>query len=276
MEVIIQETYEQVSRAAAGIVAQTLNAKPNAVLGLATGSTPLGLYKELVRMHQEEGLDFSQVTTFNLDEYVGLKKDNPQSYHHFMHENLFRHINMARQNIYIPSGTTDNYQAFCQWYERRIQECGGIDLQILGIGSDGHIAFNEPSSSLGSRTRIKTLAQQTIADNARFFDRPEDVPVYAITMGIGTILEAEQIILLASGKSKSAAIASAIEGPVTSMITASALQLHPDTTYLLDDQAASALKMIDYYHWIQDKQPGAPRVVPAPHFSRMEKRRSTS
>ena len=133
---------------------------------------PLALYKELVRLHRDEGLDFSQVTTFNLDEYVGLRRDDPQSYHFFMHENLFRHINIPEQNTYIPSGTTDNYEAFCQWYETRIEECGGIDLQILGIGSDGHIAFNEPSSSLGSRTRIKTLAKQTIDDNARFFDQP--------------------------------------------------------------------------------------------------------
>ncbi len=172
MEIIIQETYEQMGQAAAQVVAHILNSKPNAVLGLATGSTPLALYQELVRLHQQEGLDFSQVTTFNLDEYVGLNRGHPQSYHYFMQENLFRHINIPRQNIYIPSGTTDNYEAFCQWYEARIVECGGIDLQILGIGSDGHIAFNEPSSSLGSRTRIKTLARQTIEDNARFFDRP--------------------------------------------------------------------------------------------------------
>ena len=184
------------------MVARTLNAKPNAVLGLATGSTPLGLYKELVRMHKDEGLDFSQVTTFNLDEYVGLPQNHPQSYHYFMHENLFKHINIPKQNIYIPSGTTDNYAAFCQWYEQRIRECGGIDLQILGIGSDGHIAFNEPTSSLGSRTRIKTLARQTIEDNARFFDTLDQVPIYAITMGVGTILEARKIILLANGKKK--------------------------------------------------------------------------
>ncbi len=260
MEVVISETYEEMSRLAAREVARVLNSKPNAVLGLATGSTPLGLYRELVRMHKEEGLDFSQVTTFNLDEYVGLTKDHPQSYHYFMHENLFKHINIAPQNIYIPSGTTDNYRAFCAWYEQRIKEVGGIDLQLLGIGSDGHIAFNEPSSSLGSRTRIKTLARQTIEDNARFFDRIEDVPVFAITMGVGTILEARQIILLANGEKKADAVAKAIEGPVTSMITASALQLHPDCTVYLDRAAASKLQMIDYYEWVQAKQPGAPKT----------------
>ncbi len=259
MEVIICENYEELSRAAAKEVATTLNAKPNAVLGLATGSTPLGLYRELVRMYREDGLDFSQVTTFNLDEYVGLPRNHPQSYHYFMHENLFNHINVPKQNIHIPAGTTDNYQAFCQWYEQRIVECGGIDLQVLGIGSDGHIAFNEPSSSLGSRTRIKTLAQQTIEDNARFFDRIEDVPIYAITMGVGTIMEARKIILLAGGKGKAEAVAGAIEGPVTSMNTASALQLHRDAVFFLDRDAASRLRMRDYYEWIQAKQPQAPR-----------------
>jgi len=258
MEIIISPTYEDMSKAAAKAVAELLNSKPNAVLGLPTGSTPLGLYKELARMHKSEGLDFSRVTTFNLDEYVGLRKDHPQSYHYFMHENLFKHINIPTQNVYLPSGTTDNYAAFCQWYEQRIKECGGIDLQLLGIGSDGHIGFNEPSSSLGSRTRIKTLARSTIEDNARFFEKIEDVPIYAITMGVGTILEARQILFLANGANKADAVAKTIEGPVTSMITASALQLHPDVTAYLDRPAASKLSMLDYYQWVQSKRPGAP------------------
>jgi glucosamine-6-phosphate deaminase len=258
MEVIVTRDYEEMSKTAARVVAQVLNLKPNAVLGLATGSTPLGLYKELIRMHREEGLDFSQVTTFNLDEYVGLPRTHPQSYYYFMQENLFKHINVPKQNIYVPSGTTSNYAAFCQWYEQRIRECGGIDLQVLGIGSDGHIAFNEPSSSLGSRTRIKTLARQTIEDNARFFGSPEEVPVYAITMGVGTILEARKIMLLASGRQKAPAVAAAIEGPVTSMITASALQLHRDAMCIIDREAASQLKMLDYYEWVQAKMPNAP------------------
>jgi glucosamine-6-phosphate deaminase len=258
MEIIIRDTYDEICKPAAATVAEVLNSKPNAVLGLATGSTPLGLYKELIRMHRDEGLDFSQVTTFNLDEYVGLTKDHSQSYHYFMHENLFKHINVPPQNNYIPSGTTDNYEAFCKWYEQRIVECGGIDLQVLGIGTDGHIAFNEPSSSLGSRTRIKTLAKQTIEDNARFFEKSEDVPVYAITMGVGTILEARRIMLMANGPSKAQAVAGAIEGPVTSMNTASALQLHRDTIFFLDRAAAANLKMLDYYEWIQAKMVGAP------------------
>ena len=258
MEVIIGKTYEEISKAAAEVVAQIVREKPNAVLGLATGSTPLGLYKELIRMHKQEGLDFSQVTTFNLDEYVGLQPTHEQSYHYFMNENLFKHINVSPQNIHIPSGTTDNYPAFCQWYEDRIEECGDIDIQVLGIGSDGHIAFNEPGSSLGSRTRLKTLARQTIDDNARFFDKPEDVPIYAITMGVGTILDAEQLILLATGAGKADAVAAAVEGPVSSSCTASALQLHPSSLVFIDTEAAGNLKMRDYYEWIQDKKPGAP------------------
>jgi glucosamine-6-phosphate deaminase len=260
MEVVVLPSYEQMSRAAAQVVADVLNTKPNAVLGMATGSTPLGLYQELVRRHREEGLDFTQVTTFNLDEYVGLRPEHKQSYHYFMHENFFQHVNIARGNIYIPSGTTSNYRSFCAWYERRIEECGGIDVQILGIGSDGHIAFNEPGSSLSSRTRLKTLAKTTIDDNARFFEKPSDVPTYAITMGVGTILEARTLLLLASGKNKAEAVAAMIEGPVTSMTTASALQLHESAQVFLDESAASQLKMRDYYDWVQKKKPDAPQV----------------
>ena len=260
MEVIIQTNYEQISKVAAQIVVDVLNAKPNAVLGVATGSTPLGLYQELVRLHQSANLDFSRVTTFNLDEYVGLPVSHPQSYHYFMHENFFKHVNIQPQNINIPSGTTSNYPAFCDWYERRIAECGGIDLQILGIGSDGHIAFNEPTSSMTSRTRLKTLAKQTIDDNARFFDKREDVPVYAITMGVGTILDARKLILLATGKSKATAIAKTIEGPITSMVTASALQQHRDAKILIDEDAASELEMRDYYEFIYAARLAAPKT----------------
>lgn len=259
MEIIILETHDEASTAAAQVVSETVNAKPDAVLGLATGSSPLKLYQELARRHREEGLDFSLVTTFNLDEYVGLGPEHPQSYHYFMRENLFRHINVPARNVYFPSGTSGDDRAFCDWYEDRIRDCGGIDLQILGIGSDGHIAFNEPSSSLGSRTRIKTLARQTIEDNARFFANPSEVPVHAITMGVGTILEARRILLLASGRKKAAAVAAALEGPVTSMITASALQLHRDTICFLDRAAAGALKLLDYYRWIQEQRPARPR-----------------
>lgn len=259
MEVIIQKDYKSLSRVAAEVIVEVLNAKPNAVLGMATGSTPLGLYQELVRLHKERQLDFSRVTTFNLDEYVGLNVNHPQSYHYFMHEHFFRHVNIQPQNINIPSGTTSNYPAFCQWYERRIAECGGIDLQILGIGTDGHIGFNEPTSSLSSRTRLKTLSEQTINDNARFFDKRADVPVYAITMGVGTILEARKLVLIASGKTKAKAIAQAVEGPVTSMITASALQMHRDAIVIVDAEAAAGLTMRDYYEFIYAAKPAAPK-----------------
>ncbi len=260
MEVNISGSYDDMSREAAAVIADALNAKPNAVLGMATGSSPLGLYKELVRMHREEGLDFSQVTTFNLDEYVGLSVTHIQSYHYFMHENFFQHVNIPKANIHIPSGTTRNYRAFCNWYEDRIQQCGGIDVQILGIGSDGHIAFNEPTSSLTSRTRLKTLARQTIEDNARFFDKVEDVPIYAITMGVGTILEARELVLVANGENKADAVAKMIEGPVSHMVTASALQMHPTAKVFLDEAAAGQLQMREYYDWVQAKKPGAPPV----------------
>jgi glucosamine-6-phosphate deaminase len=259
MEVIVQPDYEQMSKVAAQIVVEILNAKPNAVLGMATGSTPLGLYQELVRLHREGQLDFSRVTTFNLDEYVGLSTSHPQSYHYFMREQFFQHVNIPPQNINIPSGTTSNYPAFCEWYEQRIAECGGIDLQILGIGSDGHIAFNEPTSSMSSRTRLKTLSKQTIDDNARFFERREDVPVYAITMGVGTILDARKLVLVANGKAKARAIAQAVEGPVTSMVTASAIQLHRSAIVIVDEEAASELTMRDYYDFIYAAKPSAPK-----------------
>lgn len=260
MEVVITDTYEAMSRAAAGIVAHVINTKPNAVLGLPTGATPLGLYQQLAKMHADDGLDFSQITTFNLDEYVGLSTRHPQSHHYFMHENLFKHINVPRENTYLPSGTTDNYPAFCRWYEQRIAECGGIDLQILGIGPDGEVAGNEAGSSLAARTRLKTLPKPFIDDHARFFEDPDEVPTYAITTGIGTILDARHLLLIANGEHKAAAVAAAIEGPVTSMCTGSVVQLHPKVVVLLDRAAASKLKMIDYYDWIQAKKPGAPQA----------------
>jgi len=255
MEVVICRTYDALSRKAAAVVADMVRAKPKAVLGFATGSSPLGLYKELIRLHKEEGLDFSKVTTFNLDEYVGLAPDHPQSYWHFMHENLFNHINVPKKKVHVPSGTSKNHAAFCAQYEKWIQEAGGIDVQILGIGSDGHIAFNEPGSSLGSRTRVVTLTEQTIDDNARFFVKRDDVPRHAISMGVGTVLEARKLVMVASGRNKAPALAAAIEGPVTCMITASALQLHPDPIVFADEEAAGQLKLADYYRWIQKNKP---------------------
>jgi glucosamine-6-phosphate deaminase len=255
MEVRIADSYQKMSAEAARLVAEVVNTKPNAVLGLPTGSTPLGLYQELIRLHRDEGLDFAQVRTFNLDEYVGLRADDPRSYHSFMRQKFFDHVNVPRENVYIPSGTTQNSASFCGWYEDRIRECGGIDLQVLGIGTDGHIAFNEPGSSLSSRTRLKTLSKSTIKDNARHFDGEGEVPIYAITMGVGTILEARSILLLANGSAKARAVARAIEGPVTSMVAASALQLHASVRFLLDREAAADLEMKDYWEWVQAKHP---------------------
>ena len=258
MRVIVEPNPPAVARAGACFVADLIRRKPTCVLGLATGSTPLGLYAELIRMHREEGLDFSRVVSFNLDEYVGLAPTHPQSYRFFMQKNLFDQINIDVRNTHVPDGRAFHFDVFCEQYEKLIRDEGGIDLQVLGIGSDGHIAFNEPGSSLGSRTRLKTLTAETVRDNARFFGSEEAVPRLAITMGVGTILEARKIILLANDKKKAAAVAAAIEGPVTSMNTASALQLHRDTMAILEREAASALKMLDYYEWIQAKMPNAP------------------
>src|ERR1700722_10135968 len=210
MEIIIQSTPEQASGIAARLIAGLLRVKPKAVLGLATGSTPLRLYRELVR----QNLDWSRITTFNLDEYVGLAPEHPQSYHSFMWENFFRHINIAKRNVHIPDGRAKDIPTFCLRYERQIRAAGGIDLQVLGIGTDGHIGFNEPASSLASRTRIKTLTNRTRRDNARFFGGEADVPHHVITMGIGTIMEARQILLLAFGKKKAGADGSMVEGPM--------------------------------------------------------------
>lgn len=252
MEVIIAKDYEEMSKTAAGIIRRQIVGKPKSVLGLATGGTPIGTYKELVRMHKEEGLDFSKVITFNLDEYVGLPSWHEQSYHYFMWENLFKHVNISPGNVHIPAGIVPDFTAYCQWYEEEIKRAGGIDLQLLGIGGDGHIAFNEPGSSLASRTRVVTLFEQTIKDNARFFKSIDEVPKFAITMGVATILEAKKLLLVANGKKKAKVVAEFIEGAVSSMITASALQLHPDATVVLDEEAASELKYAKEYRWMYE------------------------
>jgi glucosamine-6-phosphate deaminase len=251
MRVIVQDSPEAVGRRSAELIAELIARKPDCVLGLATGSTPLGTYRELIRMHREDGLDFSRVTTFNLDEYVGLPPTHPQSYRYYMDQNFFQHINIEPSRTNVPDGRALDFEAHCRAYEQKIQDCGGIDLQLLGIGSDGHIAFNEPGSSLGSRTRLKTLAMQTIVDNARFFADPAQVPMMAITMGVGTILDSRQCLLIAIGQPKSQAIRDTIEGPVTSQVTASALQLHRDVICVLDAAAANKLRRLDYYAQVE-------------------------
>lgn len=251
MLVVLKKDYAEVSREAARIVAGAVRAKPNIVLGLATGSTPLGLYKELIALHRAGHLDFSRATGFNLDEYLGLGPDHPQSFHYFMKQNLFSQVNLHPERAFVPDGTiTGDYDSYCTRYEESIKAAGGIDLQVLGIGRNGHIGFNEPTSSLASRTRLKALSRETIEDNRHFFANEAEMPKCAITMGIGTILDSKRVLLLASGRSKAAAVAKAIEGPITSSVSASALQMHPDVTFIIDEEAAYSLTQRDYYRHV--------------------------
>ncbi len=258
MEVIIQPTPATAAHLAAALIAKAIVDKPNLVLGLATGGTPLVLYDELVRLNRTEGLDLSRLTTFNLDEYLGLPVSHPASYRRFMQENLFDRTNIDPRRTFIPDGMTTDIRRHCQEYENRIRDAGGLDIQILGIGTDGHIGFNEPTSSLSSRTRDKVLTEQTRRDNARFFATLDDVPRNCLTMGIGTILESRQCLLLAFGANKAEAVARAVEGPVTSMIPASALQLHADAKVYVDESAAAQLKLRDYYDYAFRNSPVLP------------------
>lgn len=241
MRVIVTDSYEQMSKAAARIVAGQLYLKPNSVLGLATGSTPLLMYKDLVDVHKQIGLDFSEATSFNLDEYIGLSPENPQSYHYFMHKNFFDKINIKEENIHIPNGNPVDVVEEGRNYDRLIEEKGGIDLQILGIGQNAHIGFNEPDIKFEATTHKVKLDEETIQANARFFDDPKDVPGYAISMGIKTIMLAKKVILLANGKNKAVAIHKAIYGGVRPDAPASILQLHQDVIVIVDKEAASLL-----------------------------------
>lgn len=262
MDIIIRENYEQMSQTAADYIANVVRNKPDCVLGLATGGTPIGTYQQLAKMHRE-GLDFSRVKTFNLDEYlgIGMALEKPyhmdQSYARFMHEELFRHINVKKENIHIPDGLSKDPKAFCAWYEERIKEAGGIDLQLLGLGGDGHWAFNEPGSSLASRTRVQALTAQTLDDNYEAFYKNAKIersqmPHFAITMGIGTILEARNILMIVNGAKKADVVAKCLEGPVTSQVTASAIQLHSGgITVVLDEAAASKLAHADHYKHVE-------------------------
>jgi len=263
LNIIIRSEYSQISKYAAELIANHIKSNPQCVLGLATGSTPIGTYQELVRLHKEEGLDFSQVKTFNLDEYlgVGIDLEKPysmdQSYARFMYEELFKHINIKKENIYIPDGFAKEPKKFCAWYEDEIKKAGGIDLQILGIGRDGHWGFNEPGSSLGSRTRVVALTEQTLDDNYEAFYKKANIersqmPHFAITMGIGTILESKELLMIANGSKKSSVIAKCLEGPVTSQITSSAIQLYSgEINVLIDEEAAYELKNTHHYRHME-------------------------
>lgn len=254
MEILIRPSAEAATNMAASLVAERLSAKTDLVLGCATGRTMEGLYQELVARHKE-GLDFSRCRTFNLDEYIGLAASDARSYHAYMCEHLFNRVNIDLVNTHLPDGTAHDLRAEAQRYEALIATSGGIDLQLLGIGQTGHIGFNEPLSSLGSRTRDKTLTPTTRRQNARFFDGEENVPARALTMGVGTILEAREIILLALGEAKADILAKATEGPVTSMVSASALQLHPDCKVIVDEAAATELEGTEYYRWAFENEP---------------------
>jgi glucosamine-6-phosphate deaminase len=256
MEVIIRPTAKSASQFVAALVARELRLRPRLVLGLATGRTMESVYAVLSEMHRSQGLDFSQCETFNLDEYIGLPPGDPHSYRHYMDEHLFSRVNIPRDRTHLPNGVAPDLAAESQRYERLIQDAGGIDLQLLGLGEAGHIGFNEPLSALLSRTREKALTPTTRRQNAGLFGgRLERVPKRAITMGVGTILESKRCLLLVTGKTKSRILAKAVEGPITSMISASALQLHPRCTVIVDEAAATHLRGRKYYRWVFENEP---------------------
>lgn len=241
MRIIITDSYEKMGMEAANIVAGQVYLKPNSVLGLATGSTPVSMYQRLAAVHKTVGLDFSEVTTFNLDEYIGMSPDNPQSYHYFMQENFFKHINIRPENVYLPDGMAEDMIAEGERYEKLIAAKGGIDLQVLGIGQNAHIGFNEPDVKFAATTHKVELDEETIQANSRFFASASEVPRYAISMGIKTIMMAEHVILLANGKNKAKAVYKAVCGDVTPEAPASILQLHRDVAVIVDEAAASLL-----------------------------------
>jgi glucosamine-6-phosphate deaminase len=250
MRVVIAGDANTVATTSAQIVSRQLIGQPTSVLGLATGSTSVILYRELVRRYEAGEVCFSRAKSFNLDEYVGINPEHHQSYRHFMQQHLFDHINMDPVATQVPQGLADP-QIECTRYEAAIKSAGGIDLQVLGLGANGHIGFNEPTSSLASRTRIKTLTEDTMAANAHFFGAQEQQPSLALTMGIGTIMEARHILLLATGKHKAQAVKAMVEGPVSAMAPASVLQFHTTVTVVLDAEAASLLDAQQYYHWVE-------------------------
>ena len=241
MRIIKVNDYYEMSRKAASIIASQITLKSDSVLGLATGDTPLGMYNDLVKLYDNKELDFSEVKTFNLDEYYGLDINNKQSYYYFMMSNLFNYINVPAANINIPNGSAKNIEEECLGYERKIKEAGGIDVQVLGIGVNGHIGFNEPAVNFEAKTHLVTLDKSTIEANSRFFINKDEVPTKAISMGIGTIMNSRKILLLACGSSKAGIIAKAIKGKITPKVPASILQLHQDVTVIVDAAAAVSL-----------------------------------
>lgn len=241
MRIIVTKDYEDMSKKAAAIIAAQVAEKPDCVLGLATGSTPIGTYKNLVEWYENGSLDFSEVKTVNLDEYRGLPRDNDQSYYYFMHDNLFNHVNIDEANTNVPDGTNPDADAECARYEALIASYGGQDLQLLGLGHNGHIGFNEPAKEFDKTTHCVDLQESTIEANKRFFASADDVPKQAYTMGIGTIMKAKKILVVANGEGKADIVAKAFFGPVAPEVPASILQFHPDVTIVVDEAAASRL-----------------------------------
>ena len=256
MEIIIRPTPAHAARLVARVVLDRVRATPELVLGCATGRTMDPVYAELVAAHRSGRADLSRIVTFNLDEYVGLAPEDPRSYHHYMRTHLFDPIGIERERTHLPHGTADDLGAEARAYEARIAECGGIDLQLLGLGVTGHIGFNEPLSSLMSRTREKALTPETRAQNAELFGGDADaVPKRALTMGVGTILDAREIVMLVTGEAKAAVLAAATEGPVTARISATALQLHPHCVIVADEAAASRLEGTESYRFLYAEEP---------------------
>lgn len=243
MKILVCRDYDAMSRKAGELVGAVLAANPQAVMGLATGSSPVGLYRELIRMNREGKLDFSKIRSYNLDEYYPIQPDNPQSYHYFMAQNLFDHINIPKENVHVPDGRGGSVEEACRQYEAELDAIGGVDIQVLGIGHNGHIGFNEPADIFPSATHVVDLQESTIRANSRFFEKEEDVPRQAVSMGIGSIMKAKKIVLVANGKEKAEIIRAALTGPITPRVPASILQVHPDVTFVLEQEAASLLSL---------------------------------
>ena len=256
MEVVITDSPEEVGRTGADVVAELLERRPDPVLGLATGSSPVGVYDDLGARCRSGALTMANARGFLLDEYVGLPPDHPQRYRNVIEQDFVAKVDIDSANVSAPDGAATDLLAACADYEAAMEQAGGVDLQILGLGADGHIGFNEPGSSLASRTRIKTLTRQTREDNARFFDDELDsVPLHCITQGVGTIMQARHLLMVVAGEHKSAAVRQMVEGPVTARWPATALQLHPHVTVVLDPAAAAELELADYYRDVYAGKP---------------------
>lgn len=242
MKILVVKNYDEMSKVAAKELAEVISKKPESILGLATGGTPVGMYKDLIDMHRNNSLDFSKVTTVNLDEYVGLSGEHDQSYRYFMDSNLFNHVNIRKEYTYVPNGLAEDMHQECVNYDKRIEELGGIDVQVLGIGSNGHIGFNEPSDTLSLGTHVTDLAESTIEANSRYFASKEEVPTKALTMGLGAIMKAKKILLMVSGESKAEIMDKVVNGKITTQVPASFLQMHKDVVLIIDEDAAKKIK----------------------------------